>query len=419
MKGTPIRLHQLRGCDRCIWHLSTLAEGQSTSDVSHNIFDEAQSVEKGDVVVLSGYATEEDAGLLKDLRSKASRIVLYGTCPHTGGVFGLSNQRGGKVVPVSRIINVDFTVTGCPPDLRILQAYLEKGQSVAHVPLCKSCGRTFTTGYLSATVREPNKEDTTTCYNNQGVPCSGVVAGECNQRCIDFNTPCRGCVPSTAETGPGMLGYFTSLAGQIDVDTRATGWTTDMLGEKPDELTAGLPDVVGTFFRFTLASEFLPGGKLPSSGEVYSDIMLGRRVEEAPQIAATIYGSRAVSVTLNLVEAAESSLGINVTEQVKALRTELRDLQTGWIEQWKMKDTKGFAKITDGLCTAGGNELLSNVGYGGFKVASKAAKGPLDTYVAPDFEIKGFTGSAEDEYSKVSVACDENGIIREWSCELR
>jgi coenzyme F420-reducing hydrogenase gamma subunit len=419
MSGHTLRAYQLKGCDRCIWHLSTLAEQLSTSNLTHNLFEPHSPVEQGDVIILSGYASNEDIDLLKELRNKASRIILYGTCPHTGGIFGLENQRGGSIIPVSKVIPVDFTVTGCPPNLDTLKNYLNNDETSLGETLCKSCERTFSNSYVNEIIRVPNPDDTVTCFNNQGIPCSGVVAGQCSQRCIDFDTPCRGCIPNIEDSSSGMLGYFTSLAGQIEVDTRATEWTTDMLGEQPDTLTAGLPDIVGTFFRFTLASDFLQSGHIHSSGDVYTDIMLGRRIEEAPQIAATIYGSRGISVSLNLIESIESSLGLDVSEQTKSLREKLRVIQDDWAKKSVNKETKEFAKIIESIREFGGNELLSNVWFSGFKKPVKGMKEPHLTYASVSPKIEAVTGASEDKYSSVSVSCDENGIIREWSCELR
>jgi len=51
-----------------------------------------------------------------------------------------------------------------------------------------------------------------------------------------------------------MLALFGTLAGNIEIATvHSVKGATDKLGDEEDDLTNSLPDIVGNFFRYTLA----------------------------------------------------------------------------------------------------------------------------------------------------------------------
>ena len=62
---------------------------------------------------------------------------------------------------------------------------------------------------------------------------------------------------------------------------------------------------------------------------------------------------------------------------------------------------------------------MSNVFFSGFRTPIQVTKHDFDSYKAiSSFEPKAVESESSDEFSKVKFATDENGIIREWSCEL-
>lgn len=419
MNKKTVYVKRLGGCDRCAWHLLKLHNAKDIEVIGHPLKDQTDLKDKVDVTVLIGHATAKDHTVLEELRKKSGSIIAFGTCPYTGGIFGLANQRGGDVVPVGEIIKVDKVFAGCPPSEDALLEFLAKGTEPKTEPLCSTCDRKVQKQYLTEINRVPSLEDKETCFNNQGVPCSGIVSANCTQRCIDFNTPCRGCVPNVADPGPGSLGYFTSLAGQLEVDTRATEWTTDMLGDKPDEITKGLIDVVGTFFRFTLASDFKRRGRKETKKDLFADIVVGRPIEEAPQIVATIYGDYGITAALTLIEAYEKALGLEPNEKTREIRAQLREIQASLLEAQKDPTSDAYNEIINRLKDIAGNEVLSNVYFMGFKTPIKSVKYAFDAYSAQDIEVKAVSSTAEDQFCAVTLETDENGIIREWSIELR
>ncbi len=410
---------QLRGCERCAWDLLTLAKNSSVEFVSHPLIDGGSGSDNdADFVVITGYARKSDEARLRELLSRGKKLILYGTCPYTGGIFGLMNQKGADVVPVTEYLSPVASVLGCAPSPDELLSVIE-GQSAQRQPLCSECERHFTDEEFDKIIRVPDWSNREKCFNNLGLACSGVLSARCAQRCIDFDTPCRGCVGMVDDPPGRMIGYFGSLAVNLQVDTVATDCATDRLGDRPDEITRSLVDVVGTFFRFHLASHFKFPGRNPSTGDELADIMVARPIEEAPQIAATIYGRYGISVALNLIEAYEAAAGIQVSDETRELRSELRAAQDGLLTALDQHDIEALEGVIDKIRTIGGNEVLSNVYFGGFKRPVKSAKNGFDTYCVGPLEIKAVHARSEDGCSRVSFSTDEQGVIREWSCELR
>ncbi|MGQ4912532.1 MAG: hypothetical protein ACP6KW_10220 [Candidatus Thorarchaeota archaeon] len=418
MSRATVAVYHLNGCERCAWHTLAIDDWDELELIHHCLRDGRSADIKADIIILTGYATERDIPVLEQLSSRCTRMVGYGTCPYSGGIFGLANQKGADVISACHLAGPGLAVLGCPPDPQELRGALLYEHPEETKNLCKSCSRKMTDDLFYNIQRVNAIEDTETCFNHLGQPCSGVVSGSCAQRCIDFNTPCRGCIEIVEDPTSSMISYFGTMARQVEVATVGNAWTTDKLSDEPDELTEGLVDVVGTFFRFHLATAFSQPGRIPSTGDIRSDIMVGRPIEEAVQIAATIYGIHGISVALNLIEAYEASVEFKPSEETLQLRARLREAQRQLLEAKQQPKYDIYSATMDRIREVAGNEVLSNLFFFGFKTPVEASKSPFETYKTKTFEPAAVSGSSSDEDSKVSFATDERGIIREWSCEL-
>lgn len=97
-----------------------------------------------DVAVIQGTViTAADIDLVKKVREKAKFLVAIGECARTGWipawikkenrskavgyVYG-DNYRPKAIdaVPVKDIVKVDLEISGCPPELKVLEEFLEK-----------------------------------------------------------------------------------------------------------------------------------------------------------------------------------------------------------------------------------------------------------------------------------------------------
>ena len=421
MSKTKVAVHHLGGCNRCAWQTLAIADWDEYNLVYHSLLNEGDDVPENldvDVLVLTGYATKADMKKLKKLNAGATRVLAYGTCPTTGGIFGLSNQRGGEVISVCNELFSDYTLMGCPPSPDVLRDGLVKDAEGGIQPLCKTCNRSFQEETFMEITRPYAIESEELCYNNQGHPCSGVVAGTCSQRCVDFNAPCRGCVNLIECPSLGMVSYFGTMARQVEVETVANMWTTDKLGDGPDDLTESMVDVVGTFFRFHLACAFHQSGKLPSNGNVFSDIMVGRPLEEAIQIAATIYGSNGIQVALSMIDAYEKTMNFTPSKETVELRKKLRETQEKWMKLPSPPVYNNYSEVAKEIAEYAGNEVLSNLFFFGFRTPIKNTEYPFETYSAKAFEPSAVEASIEQENCSLKFSTDDKGILREWSCEL-
>lgn len=422
MSKREVTVVHLNGDNRCAWHMLAFQDWEEFDLVSHSLLGGKgiDDLKKTDILVLTGYAEEADREKLEGLKDKANTIITYGTCTATGGIFGLANQRGAKVIPAAPIVGAESIILGCPPNPEEVRAVLSKDGATKVTPLCDSCKKTFQQDAIAEIARCCDHEnEADICFNNLGIPCNGVVSGTCAQRCVDFNYPCRGCVNTVDAPSARAIGFFGTLAyPMIDVATEANLWGTDKLSDDMDDLTDTLVDVVGTFFRFHLATDYPRAGILESTGNIHSDIMIGRKLEESIQIAATIYGSRGIGVVLNMIGGYEDATGITPSEQTLELRQILRETQLAWRDVFDSPNFKEYFEIVNKLKKIAGNEVLSNVFLGGFNTPIESTEHPFDSYKATIFREKEVEASRKDECCKVEFKTDAKGIIREWSCEF-
>ena len=75
---------------------------------------------------------------------------------------------------------------------------------------------------------------------------------------------------------------------------------------------------------------------------------------------------------------------ITPSEQTLELRQILREAQKKWLANSDSPIAKTFFKIIDELKNIAGNEVFSNVFFGGFRKAIESTKHPFDSYKAED-----------------------------------
>ncbi len=309
--GKPkVAFYWCAGCGGCEEAVVDLAEGilDVVSLVDIVFWPVALDFKRADVEALPDGAlaaafvngsirTEEHAEMAALLRRKAQVLVAFGACAAQGGVPGLANlwpneaildtvygQTPSTVNPdgtrpatttgtnghevhlpaltrrvrtLGQVVDVDYVVPGCPPTPKLLleavQALLSgqlppKGTVLApDMALCESCPRKDTKPEklaLASFVR-PHQvlADGTTCLLAQGLACLGpATRGGCEARCIGGNMPCTGCFGPTSRVRDFGAKALSALASLVDAKTEDTIETA----------LAGIPDVVGTFYRYTL-----------------------------------------------------------------------------------------------------------------------------------------------------------------------
>jgi len=161
-------------------------------------------------------------------------------------------------------VDVDYYLPGCPPTPQLLKQAVvallegklpEKGTVLApDVALCEQCPRSETkpSDLKYTEFRRPHltKMDPTKCFLAQGIVCMGpATRGGCEAQCIVGNMPCSGCFGPTSrvrDQGAKMMSHLAaSVAAQTPEETR--------------KILSGIPDPVGTLYRYSLPKSLLRG----------------------------------------------------------------------------------------------------------------------------------------------------------------
>ncbi|MFX1313534.1 MAG: hypothetical protein ACFFHD_13150, partial [Promethearchaeota archaeon] len=237
-----VRVFQFNGCNKC-FNETILLKGESKYKLEFIQDPQNWKEDKTDVSIITGFLLPENKDALNKIRKNSGKVIAYGNCATTGGIFALANQKGHNVSPLNNIIEDSININGCLGEIEELKLEIEGNDLPKLKNLCIVCGRRKTCDYLEEVKRQIELEDIETCFNDLGYLCNGFVSKECKERCIDYNAPCRGCKPIIERSGIRMLGMFGTLMGNIEVATEhSEKGATDKLADKDDDITASLPD---------------------------------------------------------------------------------------------------------------------------------------------------------------------------------
>ncbi|MFV1967579.1 MAG: F420-nonreducing hydrogenase [Pirellulaceae bacterium] len=257
-----------------------------------------------------GIRTSEQEYMAQLLRRKSKVLVSFGSCATEGCIPGLSNlhtrqeifdnsyrdtcstenpdglrpqtvtevPEGELHLPVfydtlktlDQTVDVDYYLPGCPPESEriwdaleaILTGTLPPPGSVIgeDTTVCDHCPRTRSEKKIREFKRTweviPNEEE---CLLEQGLVCCGIATrAGCGALCPQVNSPCIGCYGPNEGVEDYGARLMSALASVIDSDD-------------PDEIDEiiqkGIPDPVGTFYRFSLAGSLLRRSKRPARGD--------------------------------------------------------------------------------------------------------------------------------------------------------
>ncbi|HPC61920.1 MAG TPA: oxidoreductase [Verrucomicrobiota bacterium] len=236
------------------------------------------------------------------LRRKSQYLIAYGACAQLGGIPGLANQfsrehllrfvfeeapsvvNPNKVRPaldaevkghhltlpelrhvvrtLDQVVAVDFYIPGCPPTPKITQAALKallggnlppRGTVLApDIALCEQCPRKATKpadlSFAEFRRTHVTHSDPEECFLAQGIVCMGpATRGGCEAACTCGNMPCTGCFGPTSRVRDQGAKILSSLCANL----------APKQGKEIAEVLAGIPDPVGTFYRYGLPKSLL------------------------------------------------------------------------------------------------------------------------------------------------------------------
>ncbi len=251
-----------------------------------------------------GIRTSENEYMAQLLRKKSKVLVAFGSCATEGCIPGLGNLHNRQAIfdntyqetsstenpdhirpqtetpvpegtlhlPVfyetlktlDQTVKVDYYLPGCPPESPKIWEALEAivsgklpppGTVIgANTTVCDSCPRTRSEKKIKEFKRTWEViPDDKTCLLEQGILCCGIATrGGCGALCPQVNSPCIGCYGPNDGVEDYGARLLSALASVID-------------SQDPDEIEAiiqkGIPDPVGSFYRFSLAGSQLRRSK--------------------------------------------------------------------------------------------------------------------------------------------------------------
>ena len=247
-----------------------------------------------------GIRTSEQEYMAQLFRRKSKVLVAFGSCAHEGCIPGLGNlsnkeqifetayqetastenpnrvrpqhetqmPEGTLYLPVfydtlktlDQTVAVDYYLPGCPPEadriwetiVAILENKLPPPGSVIgeDSTVCDVCPRKRNEKKIKKFLRTWQvKPDEETCLLEQGLLCCGIATrAGCGALCPQVNSPCIGCYGPNNDVPDYGARLMSGLASVID-------------SNDPDEIDRiiqeGIPDPVGSFYRFSLAHSLL------------------------------------------------------------------------------------------------------------------------------------------------------------------
>jgi F420-non-reducing hydrogenase small subunit len=236
------------------------------------------------------------------LRRKSQYLIAYGSCAVSGGIPALANQfpreqmlkfnyeeaptlvnerktrpqteftEAGRTVSLpslhnvvrslDQVVDVDFYVPGCPPTPNITRAAIgallegklpPKGSVLApDIALCNECPRKESKPVdVSFTeFKRPHQAlaDPERCFLAQGMVCMGpATRSGCGAQCTCGNMPCTGCFGPTSRVRDQGLKILSSICANVAPREE----------HEINHVLEGIPDPVGTFYRYGLARSML------------------------------------------------------------------------------------------------------------------------------------------------------------------
>jgi F420-non-reducing hydrogenase small subunit len=247
-----------------------------------------------------GIRTSEQEYMARLLRRKSAVLVAFGSCATEGCIPGMANLSNRQEIfetvfldspsvdnaaralprPETRVdghhltlpvfydtlrtlgqtVTVDYSLPGCPPEApriwdavtAILENKLPPAGSVigAITTVCDECPRKREEKKIKEFHRTWEVlPDETTCLLEQGLLCCGpATRAGCGALCPQVNSPCLGCYGPNQDVEDSGCRLMGALASVIDASD-------------PEEIRSiirrGIPDPVGTFYRFNLAGSLL------------------------------------------------------------------------------------------------------------------------------------------------------------------
>ena len=254
--------------------------------------------------------TSENEEMALLLRRKSQLLIAYGSCSAGGAIPALSNlstraghmrtnylegpslDNPGGILPqtatlvpegelelpaffetvktLPQVVEVDYYIPGCPPESKQIWSVVEAVIQGTPLPprgsvlgggcstVCQECAKVKSDKKIAAFHRTYEiVPDPRQCLLEQGLICLGIATRDgCGALCPAVNMPCTGCYgppEGVADQGAKML---AALGSDLDLGGYK-GLTEEQVARQADAILAGIPDLAGTLYRYSLAGSIL------------------------------------------------------------------------------------------------------------------------------------------------------------------
>jgi F420-non-reducing hydrogenase small subunit len=273
---------------------------------------DVEAMEDGSILaafVNGAIRTTEQEEMAHLLRRKAKVLVAFGSCAHMGGIPALGNlwdrdaifkavylenpstenpegtlpsvktRLNGQyltlpgfydtVRALDQVTTVDYYIPGCAPTPNVIADAVQTLLSgdlppvgtvlTPDISLCEDCPRLESKPQdLSLeSFKRPHEVliDEETCLLAQGLLCMGpATRAGCGSLCINGNMPCTGCFGPTSKVHDQGGKYLSAIASMLSA----------LEDDDIDAALDSIPDPIGTFYRYGLASSLLRRRKTTS-----------------------------------------------------------------------------------------------------------------------------------------------------------
>jgi F420-non-reducing hydrogenase small subunit len=277
-----------------------------------------EALEDGDIAITffnGAIRTSENLEMAHLLRKKSKLLVAFGSCSSSGCIPALANltsvgsliqsvytknatsagdnatthplttakvaegelnlpELQKQVKALKQVVDVDYSIPGCPPESDRIWDVIELILSGATLPakgtvlggghstVCDECKKRKDKKTIDGIRR--NYEfvpDPDLCLLEQGLLCLGIATRDgCGALCPKVNMPCIGCYGAPEGVLDQGAKMISALGSMIDVQTLEDGGEK-ALPEHNTRLAQLLPDPAGAFYKFELATSLFQGAR--------------------------------------------------------------------------------------------------------------------------------------------------------------
>ena len=188
------------------------------------IFDNL-NIKECDIALVEGCVSEKNQiKYLHEIRKNAKKLYALGTCSAFGGILSLSNKK--ESYPISKFVDVDGIIPGCPPPAILLGNCLlklveNKKFKLNLKNMCSTCPLSSQVQLgLSLPIEKIKprndeikfSEENLSCFLNDKILCLGPVTRDgCDHLCIHYGLPCEGCLGPVSKDFTSNFINFLSL----------------------------------------------------------------------------------------------------------------------------------------------------------------------------------------------------------------